>query len=389
MVTPRGPLMPLGQVTRRSPGFLALVVCAMGALFILLSGCGTPGTSKNAGTSPVAQTLPTRQVQAHVTPVPPISTAMRDAEKKLYLFSASNAGLMLPAVDAQGNVWAGEMNANRLGRLDPRTGAVSSWIPPGAQHGIMATVIDTQGNIWFAEQNANYIGRFDPRLQDFRLFSLGTWNGSPLGPQDLRFDSSGFLWFTAEAGGLIGRLNPATGAIRIWPIPAIIPGIRSYPSTLAITPGGQVWFGEMAGGAIGSIDPTTHQVTLYHLPNPQTEVFSMAVDSAGRLWFTEMFPGKLGMLDPATGDLTELPVPAIAGGPPTLYALALDHQGHIWFVDAGSNTLVRYVPEKHSMTFFQLSLPSTTPYGLTLDPAGNLWFTAGGMSANYIGKMSP
>ena len=53
-----------------------------------------------------------------------------------------------------------------------------------------------------------------------------------------------------------------------------------------------------------------------------------------------------------------------------------------WFVDVGADTLVRYLPGKRSLTFFQLSLPSGAPFGLTLDPAGKLWFTADGASAN-------
>src|SRR6266567_4010312 len=53
--------------------------------------------------------------------------------------------LMQVAVDAQGNVWVGEMHANRLGRLNAQTGAVSSWTPPGAQYGIMTTIVDAQG----------------------------------------------------------------------------------------------------------------------------------------------------------------------------------------------------------------------------------------------------
>jgi virginiamycin B lyase len=390
MVAPRGSTTTLGQATRqqRSPVFLALAWFALCALLVFASACGTPDSRKSAVTAPVAQAQSVRQAQVHVTLAPPITTAVRTAQRHLYLFSPSDVGLMLPAVDAHGNVWIGEMNTNRLGRLNAQTSVVSSWTPPGAQYGIMTTVIDAQGNVWFAEQNANYIGRFDPRQQTFRIFPLGSWQGSPLGPQDLRFDGKGSLWFTAEAGGVIGRLDPATGVIRVWPVPSITPGIPPYPSSLTIAPGGQVWFGEMAGGAIGALDPTTGQITLYRLPNPQTEVFSMAIDSAGRLWFTEVLPGKLGMLDTTTGALTELPVPALSGGPPALYALAIDHQGDIWFVDVGANTLVRYVPEKRTMTFFQLSLPSSAPFGLTLDPAGRLWFTAGGSSANYIGEMA-
>jgi len=379
---------PLGQATwqQGSPACLVRALFALSSLLVLLTGCGT---SHTAVTAPVTQAQSTRQVQVHLAPAPTISTTVRIAQRHLYLFSQSNVGLMQPAVDAQGNVWVGEMNANRLGRLNPQTGVVTSWPPPGGLYGIMTTTVDAQGDAWFAEQNANYIGRFDKRQQTFHIYPLGTWKGSPLGPQDLHFDSRGLLWFTAEGAGAIGQLNPRTGTIRLWPVPSPTPANPSSPYSLTVTPNGRIWFGEFAGGAIGALDPQTSQITFYHLPNPQAQVFSLATDTSGRLWFTEVLPGKLGMLDPATGTLTELPMPALSGKPPALYQLVFDHQGNIWFVDVGADALVRYVPEKHTLTFFQLTLPGSAPFGLTLDPAGTLWFTIGGSPANYVGEMAP
>ena len=391
MFATRGPTTPGGQAPRqqRAPAFPVLASFVLGSLLVLLSGCGAPGSNNSAVTAPVDQVQSLQQVQVHLAPAPIITTDVRIAQKHLYIVSTSNAGLMQPSVDARGNVWVGEMNANRLGRLNSQTGVVTSWTPPGAQYGIMTTTIDAQGDAWFTEQNANYIGRFDPRRQAFRIFPLGTWKGSPLGPQDLSFDGRGLLWFTAETGGVIGRLDPETGAIRLWPIPSLAPEVPSYPFSLTVTPGGLVWFGDYAGGAIGTLDPTTGQITLYNLPNPQVQVFSMATDAAGHLWFIEVLPGKLGMFDPATDTLTELPVPALSGGRPALYELAIDHQDAVWFVDVGANMLVRYAPGKRTLTFFQLSLPSSAPFGLTLDSAGKLWFTAGGSPANYVGEMAP
>src|SRR6266487_4672206 len=305
--------MPLGQARQlqRPLAFLVLALFALSPLLVLLSGCGTPGTSNSAVAAPVAQAQSVRQGQVHLAPAPTISMAVRTAQRHLYLFSQSNVGLMQLAVDAQGNAW-------------------------------------------FAEQNANYIGHFDTRQQTFRIFPLGTWKGSPLGPQDLQFDGRSFLWFTAAEGGAIGRLDPRTGAIRLWPVP-------SSPSTLMLTPTERVWFG--AEGAIGSLDPLTGQIILYALPNPQVQVFSMATDSTGHLWFTEVLPGKLAMFDPTTSTLTELSVPTLSGeSPPALYALVIDHQQKIWFVDVGANMLLRYAPAKHSLTFFQLSLPTSDPF---------------------------
>jgi virginiamycin B lyase len=296
---------------------------------------------------------------------------------------------MQPVVDARGNVWVGEMYANRLAQLNSDTGAVTSWEAPNGKNGIMTTAIDAQGNAWFVEQGANYIGRFDPARRTFRIFPLGTVQGRPMGPQALQFDASGLLWFTAAVGGRIGRLDPATGAIQTWPVPPPGVGIPSAPFSLTVTQGGQVWFGDITGGAVGHLDPATGHVTLYHLADPQATVFSMAHDAKGRIWFTEIVPGKLGMIDPTTGNITELPMPTMSGNSAVLYGLVVAHDGDVWFVNSGADVLVRYAPGKATYTFVQLSLPSGAPFGLALDATGKLWFTAAGSSTNYIGVVTP
>jgi streptogramin lyase len=373
-----GSTAPLGQETapQRFPARLR-VVLALSALLLLLSGCAS---SKSTDIAPVAHAQPLQHGQVFLAPAPSFVVSMQTAPRHLYAFSRSNLGLMQLAVDGQGRVCVGEMHTNRLGCLNSRSGDVRSWTPPGAQYGIMTTTFDAQGNAWFAEQYANYLGRFDPRQQTFRIFPLGTWKGSPLGPQDLHFDGQGWLWFTAAQGQAIGRLDPSTGAIRLWPLP-------SSPSTLTLTPTGRVWFA--IEGALGTLDPTSGQIILYALPNPQAQVYAMAMDTSGQLWFTEVLPGTLGRFDPRSSTLTELSVPTRSGEhPPASYALVIDHQQQIWFVDIGANTLVRYAPGKHALTFFQLALPGSAPFGLTLDPAGKLWFTVGGSSANAIGEMA-
>jgi virginiamycin B lyase len=320
-------------------------------------------------------------------PVPPVS--VRTAQLHLYPFPSSNAGLMQPSVDAHGNVWVGEMYANRLARLDSRTGKVTTWTPPHAQNGLMSTVVDKQGNVWFVEEDANYIGRFDPTSQTFHIFPLGTVHGRPVGPQDLQFDAQGFLWFTELTGGRIGRLDPTTRSIQSWPVPSPGAGVPATPFSLTVTQHEQVWFGTLTGGVVGHLDPTTGRITLYHLASPQAEVFSIAADASGRLWFTEIVPGKLGMIDPSSDKVIEWPVPTVAGHLAALYELVITQNGDVWFVNNGANALVRYEPGKDVYTFFQLDLPSSAPYGLTLDPSGTLWFTAAGPSTNYVGKMVP
>ncbi len=297
---------------------------------------------------------------------------------------------MFPAVDAQGNIWFGEMGRNALARLDPRTGATQTWTPPNGRSNIMAVTVDAQGHIWFAEQVANYIGRFDPTTQSFSVYPLASQNGKYAGPEALAFDAQGQLWFDETLAGRIGRLDPTTGAIQTWPLPNDNPTTPAYPYGMALAADGAVWYGSLSGGVVGRLDPTTGQVTIHHLASAQTSVFSMASDAQGRIWFTELLDGKLGVINTTTGQIAELTVPTTLGNPGGLYSVAITPDGAVWFASAGANALVRYLPTTGAYTFYQLSAANSVPYGLALDATGGglrLWFTADGQP-NYVGVMN-
>ena len=294
---------------------------------------------------------------------------------------------MLPAVDQQGSVWFGEMATNRLARFDPRSGAITSLVPPGGEDGIMGTTIDNRGNVWFAEENANYIGRFDPARHSFSTYPLGHAKGQRVGLQDVQFDSSGKLWFTETVAGRIGRLDPASGTFQTWALPPSSAGIPSYPFGLTVTSDGQVWFGTYAGGVVGRLDPKTGRVHLYHLASPAEQIYSLAADAHGRIWYTELQFGRLGMIDPISGEVTEFQVPTTLGNPEDLHSIVAA-KGDLWFTSSGANALVRYSPDAHAFTFFRLPEPDSTPFGLALGPADTLWFTAGGNPVNYVAAMT-
>jgi virginiamycin B lyase len=362
---------------RKRDAWVLLVVLLLGIVTIMtLSFTEAQHASQMGRTRP--ETFPTPAATASPpagTPTPTARVLTRAAQSHLYPFPQSNAGLMQPAVDARGDLWIGEMYANRLARLDSQTGAVTSWETPGGENGIMTTTIDAQSNVWFVDQGANYIGRFEPVRQTFRIFPLGTVQGRNMGPQALQCDARGLLWFTAAVGGRIGRLDPATGALQTWPVPPPRPGVLPSPYSLTVLPNEQIWFGDITGGAVGYLDATTGRVTLYHLADPLGTVFSMAHDARGRIWFTEIVPGKLGMIDRTTGTVMEWAVPTISDHTAALYGIVVAPGGDVWFAANGANALVSYAPGAATFTFYQLSPSGAGLYGLTLAPTGTLWFT--------------
>ena len=358
----------------------ANVIFALAILFVgvvsvfLLSGAGQLLTAR----SPAAVThAPQTSGTSRAMPAPLRQFPMPDA----------NADLMQPALDAQGNVWFGEMGTNRLGRLDPRTGKVTHWTPPGGQFGIMDIAEGPDGAIWFTEQAANYIGRFDPAAATFRTFPLAGANGHAAAPQDLVFDARGMLWFTEVSAGAIARLYPATGALHTWPVPPASAGAPVYPYGIALGRGDAVWFSELSGGTLGRLAPTTGQFKLYQAPTHDAQIFSLAAGPDGTLWFSELQYGRIGRLNPDTGAIKEYAVPTTFSSTPNVYDLAVARDGTVWVAAMGQNAIARFAPDSEAFTLFTLPGADSLPYGLVLDGAGRVWFTAERNPTNYIGLL--
>jgi len=366
------------RLVRRDAGFGVLVLLALLVTVLVISRLPSSATPPS-----------TRQTSGTATPAKQSAQSgaiVQRANAQIIPMPTSRAGLMQPAVDAQGNIWVGEMVTNQLARIDPKTGQVTEWTPPGGKYNIMATAIDRQGDVWFTEQAANYIGRFDPATETFKTYPLDTAIAPRMAPQDLAFDANGQLWFTL-LGGRIGRLDPATGAMQSWQIPAPQGATRSYPFSLAITARG-IWFGYLNGGAVGKLDPTTGKVTLMPLANHQAAVYAMAADPSGRIWFTEMQPAILGSIDPVTGKVTERTVPHSAGDPSILYGLATTGDGAVWFASAGANAVVYYQASDDLYTFYTLPASQSIPFGMALGHGGALWISGDGADDNYVARLT-
>lgn len=368
------------RLVRRDAGFGVLVLLALLVTVLVISRL--PSASTPSPTTP-------RQTSGTATPATQSAQSgaiVQRANAQIIPMPTSRAGLMQPAVDAQGNIWVGEMVTNQLARIDPKTGQVTEWVPPGGKYNIMATAIDRQGDVWFTEQAANYIGRFDPATETFKTYPLDTAIAPRMAPQDLAFDANGQLWFTL-LGGRIGRLDPATGAIQSWQIPVPPGATRSYPFSLAVTSSG-VWFGYLNGGAVGKLDPATGKVTQMPLANHQAAVYAMAADASGRIWFTEMQPAILGSIDPATGKVTELTVPHSAGDPSILYGLVTTGDGSVWFASAGANAVVHYQASDDLFTFYTLPATQSIPFGMALGHNGAIWISGDGAADNFVARLT-
>jgi virginiamycin B lyase len=114
-----------------------------------------------------------------------------------------------PALAPDGSLWYTGQGANKLGRLDPMTGAFKEYplkTPNSGPHGLVA---DKDGNIWFTAISGGYIGRLDPKTGGISEYHAP--DGAEIDPHTPVFDHNGILWFTNEETNYIGRLDPKTG----------------------------------------------------------------------------------------------------------------------------------------------------------------------------------
>ncbi|MFZ0197306.1 MAG: hypothetical protein WAL14_21110, partial [Pseudolabrys sp.] len=100
------------------------------------------------------------------------------------------------------------------------------------------------GSIWWTGQLANKLGRIDPKTGTIREYSL---KSAHTGPHGLAEDKDGNIWFTGNNLGLIGKLDPKTGITTEYPLPD---KSAKDPHTINIAPDGMVWFTVQAGNMI-------------------------------------------------------------------------------------------------------------------------------------------
>ncbi|HVZ60924.1 MAG TPA: carboxypeptidase regulatory-like domain-containing protein [Terriglobales bacterium] len=275
-----------------------------------------------------------------------------------------------------GSMWIPNFgNANRITRLDPKTGETESFKVPFERTAKIHSAAEApDGSVWATEQGSNRIARWDPvtrkitEYQDFYPRENGTdrgrkhtlifdlegnvWStGTPLSRFNIKTkefdhfkevnvaygitrDKDGNIWATSSRQDLIARVDWKTLKLKTWDIPK-----DSHARRIAIDPEGIVWVGLYNRGELLRFDPKTETSRQYPLPGPKATPYGLGVDSKGNVWYSSFEQDTLGRLDPKTGKITEYPFPHSEN---TIREFFLDAGGKLWF-GTPSNNRVGYI----------------------------------------------
>jgi virginiamycin B lyase len=268
-----------------------------------------------------------------------------------------------PLATKDGAIWWSGQLANKLGRLDPRTGAIREYsltTPHSGPHGLTE---DRDGNIWFTGNAAGFIGKLDPKtglVTEYKLPDPKAKDAhTPL------FDRDGILWFTVQQANMVGRLDPKTDEIKL----AAVPTPRSRPYGMAVNSKNVVHFVEFGANKIANID-NNMQVKEYTLPDPGARPRRIAIAPDDTIWYTDFARGLLGRLDPRTGEVSEWPSPS---GPKSQPYGIVFTKGALWYSEsfAKPNTIVRFDPTTEKFQTWAIPGGGDIVRNMDVTPDGN------------------
>jgi virginiamycin B lyase len=268
-----------------------------------------------------------------------------------------------PLAARDGSIWYSGQLANKLGRVDPKTGQVREYPvkPQTAPHGL---VEDRDGNIWFTGNYKGVIGKLDPKSGEITEYPMPDPKAKD--PHSLAFDQSGILWFTLQQSNLMARLDPRTGEIKLIPSPTP----RSRPYGIIVNPKGIPFVALFGTNKIAAIDPGTLAVREYTLPDPKARPRRIAITGDGIVWYADFARGYLGRLDPATGDVKEWASPSGPRSGPYGIAFA---KGAVWYNESGvkPNTIVRFDPKSEQFQSWVIPSGGYIVRKMDVTPDGN------------------
>jgi virginiamycin B lyase len=287
-----------------------------------------------------------------------------------------------PAVAPDGSLWYTGQAANKLGRLDPKSGEFKEYLlktPNSGPHGLVA---DKDGNIWFTAISAGYVGKLDPKTGGITEYRPA--DGAEIDPHTPVFDHDGILWFTNEQTNYIGRLDPQTGKMSLVKVPTP----HAVPYGIVILQDNTPLFCEFGSNKLGHLDPSTMKIHEYTLPAAGARPRRLALAPDGTIYYTDFARGYLGHFDPSIGSLLkEWPSPGGSESEP--YGIAVTKDGEVWYSESGvkPNTLVRFDPKSQSFGIRPIPSGGGVVRNMVATPDGQVYLACSGV--NKVAVVEP
>jgi virginiamycin B lyase len=312
-------------------------------------------------------------------PRPPAAVVAGPVQASIKLWDVPTIGSRPhdPLATKDGAIWWSGQLSNKLGRIDPKTGAIREYTLKSAHSGPHGLVEDKDGNIWFTGNVGGFIGKLDAKTGLTTEYALP--DPAAKDPHTLIFDHEGMLWFTVQQANMVGRLDPKSGEVKL----VTSPTPKSRPYGMAVNSKNVVHFVEFGANKVATIDKNM-AIKEYTLPDPGARPRRIAISPDDMIWYTDFSRGFLGRLDPVTGKVTEWQSPSGPKSEP--YGIVFT-RGALWYNEsfAKPNTIVRFDPKTEAFQTWAIPGGGDIVRNMDVMPNGNP-VTANSL-ANQVGMV--
>jgi virginiamycin B lyase len=312
-------------------------------------------------------------------PRPPAAVVAGPVQASIKLWDVPTIGSRPhdPLATKDGAIWWSGQLSNKLGRIDPKTGAIREYTLKSAHSGPHGLVEDKDGNIWFTGNVGGFIGKLDPKTGITTEYAMP--DPAAKDPHTLIFDHDGMLWFTVQQANMVGRLDPKSGEVKL----VTSPTPKSRPYGMAVNSKNVVHFVEFGANKVATIDKNM-AIKEYTLPDPGARPRRIAISPDDMIWYSDFSRGFLGRLDPVTGKVTEWQSPSGPKSEP--YGIVFT-RGALWYNEsfAKPNTIVRFDPKTEAFQTWAIPGGGDIVRNMDVMPNGNP-VTANSL-ANQVGMV--
>jgi len=252
------------------------------------------------------------------------------------------------------------------------------------------------GMIWFSDFGQQFIGKLDPRTGAITQIPVPENKpGHFTGSLDIEADPSGDLWLANQYQGAIERYDPKTNTFAQWAMP---PGDHpDFTQDSMVAPDhsnvdGKVWTNNQDTRTFWQLDPATGKWNsfgplLYPNTNKVFRAYGLVSDVNNSLWLFDFNAAAIAHLDPKTGAFKLIPTPTADSRPRR--GRVDDRTGMVWFAEFGANRLGSYDTKADNghITEYVMPTPWDSPYDAVADKNGNVW--TGSMVTDRVSRLDP
>lgn len=156
----------------------------------------------------------------------------------------------------------------------------------GESQGVTPYGIDVaaNGHVWYGKLNGERVGRIRPELPDGDPEKIVEWEPPVKGPRRLQVAPNGIVWVPGWASGDLASFDPQTEEWKVYGLPH---GPDSLPYALSVNPvTGDVWICGTGTDSMLRFDPKTEQFVEYRMPTRVTYTREIEFDKQGNAWVT-------------------------------------------------------------------------------------------------------